>query len=140
MDELPPIIIEIETPAAPDDAWATLTEPARVALWFTVATPVGAVGDPYRLDFGEGSVVEGVIREVVPGRRFAHTWAWADADPRQETLVVWSVDPRDEGGSRVSIFHGGWTEAGADAATRADHEGYWTGYLQDLTEILAETA
>lgn len=140
MDELPPIVIEIESPASAGDAWATLTEPERVAMWFTDATPVGAVGDPYRLDFGDGSVVERVVREVVPGRRFAYTWAWADADPRQETLVVWSVDPRDDGGSRVSIVHGGWTEAGADAATRADHEGYWTGYLEDLAEILAERA
>ncbi len=140
MDELPPIIIEIETAAPADTAWAALTDPDRVVLWFTTATAVGAVGDPYRLDFGDGSVVEGVVREVVPERRFAHTWAWADADPRQETLVAWSIEPAEDGrGSRISIFHGGWTEAGADAATRADHEGYWTGYLQDLGEILAET-
>ena len=66
----------------PDEAWLTLTDPDRVVLWFTDASPVGAVGTPYRLDFGDGSVVEGVIREVDPGHGFAHTWAWADADPR----------------------------------------------------------
>jgi uncharacterized protein YndB with AHSA1/START domain len=140
MAELPPIVIEIETSASTDEAWAALTDPERVVLWFTDATPVGAVGEPYRLDFGDGSVVDGVVREVVPGRRFAHTWAWADVDPRQETLVTWSVEPRDDGGSRVSIVHDGWSEAGADAETRADHQGYWAGYLEDLAAILAESA
>lgn len=138
MDELPPIVIEIETSATPDEAWLTLTDPDRVVLWFTDVSPVGAVGTPYRLDFGEGSVVEGVIREVDPGHGFAHTWAWADADPRQETLVAWSVEPRPDGGSIVRIVHDGWSAAGADASTRADHEGYWTGYLDDLAAILAE--
>jgi uncharacterized protein YndB with AHSA1/START domain len=137
-ETLPPIIVEIETPASPDAAWAALTDPDLVAEWFTDATPLGAVGDPYRLDFGDGSVVEGVVREIEPGRRFAHTWAWADAEPRQETLVTWSIEALPDGGGRVVLVHDGWSEAGADAATRGDHEGYWNGYLDDLADILAE--
>jgi uncharacterized protein YndB with AHSA1/START domain len=137
-ETLPPIIVEIETPASPGEAWAALTDPDRIAEWFTDATPLGAVGDPYRLDFGDGSVVEGVVREIEPGRRFAHTWAWADSEPRQETLVTWSVEALPDGGGRVVLVHDGWSEAGADAATRGDHEGYWNGYLDDLADILAE--
>jgi uncharacterized protein YndB with AHSA1/START domain len=135
---LPPIVVEIETPASAGEAWSALTEPDRIAEWFTEASPLGAVGDPYRLDFGDGSVVEGVVREVEPGHRFAHTWAWADAEPRQETLVTWSVEALPDGGGRVTLVHDGWSEAGADAATRGDHEGYWSGYLDDLTALLAE--
>jgi len=135
---LPPIVLEIETPASTGEAWAALTEPGRIAEWLTDASALGAVGDAYRLDFGDGSVVEGVIRELEPGRRFAHTWAWADADPRQETLVTWSVEALPDGGGRVTLVHDGWSEAGADAVTRGDHEGYWTGYLDDLSELLAE--
>jgi uncharacterized protein YndB with AHSA1/START domain len=137
-EPLPPIIIQIETPAPAVEAWAALTEPDRIAEWFTDASPLGGVGDAYRLDFGDGSVVEGIIREVEHGRRFAHTWAWTDADPRQETLVTWSVDALPDGGGRVTLVHDGWSEAGADLATRGDHEGYWTGYLEDLAEVLAE--
>lgn len=138
MTTLPPIVLEIETPASTREAWAALTEPSRIAEWLTDASALGAVGDAYRLDFGDGSVVEGVIRELEPGRRFAHTWAWADADPRQETLVTWSVEALPDGGGRVTLVHDGWSEAGADAVTRGDHEGYWTGYLDDLSELLAE--
>lgn len=134
-EPLPAIVLTIETPAAPDVAWAALTEPHRIAEWFTEATPLGDVGDAYRLDFGDGSVVAGVIRVVEHGRRFAHSWAWADVDPHQETLVTWFVEPAGSG-SRVTLTHEGWAEAGSDEAARADHEGYWTGYLEDLAAIL----
>ncbi len=137
--ELPPIVLTIETSASADEAWAALTDPARIAEWFTDASRLGAVGDPYRLDFGDGTVVEGTIQSVEPGRRFAHTWAWADIDPRQETLVSWSIEPIPGGGARVTLTHGGWAEAGSDEAARDDHEGYWSGYLDDLAAILGGT-
>lgn len=137
VEPLPPIILTIETAAAPDDVWRTLTEPERVVDWFTDASPLGQAGDTYRLDFGDGSVVEGVITLVEPGQRFAHTWAWADAEPAHETLVTWSIEPITEGGTRITLTHGGWAEAGVDEATRDDHEAYWSGYLDDLEAILA---
>jgi len=52
--------------------------------------------------------------------------------------VTWSVEELPDGGGRVTLVHDGWSEAGADAATRGDHEGYWSGYLDDLTALLAE--
>jgi uncharacterized protein YndB with AHSA1/START domain len=138
VEPLPPIVLTILTPASPDSVWAALTEPERIAEWFTDASPLGEVGDAYRLDFGEGSVVEGVVRHLEPGRAFAHTWIWTDVEPVQETLVTWSVEPAD-GGSRITLTHEGWAEAGLDEAARDDHEAYWSGYLDDLMDILGET-
>ncbi len=137
-ESLAPIIIEIETPASTETAWTALTDPGRVVEWFTDASRLGAVGEPYRLDFGDDSVVEGSIQAVDPGRRFSYTWSWTDAVPGEQTLVTWSVEPLPDGGSRITLVHDGWAEAGADAITRGDHEGYWSGYLEDLAEILAE--
>jgi Uncharacterized conserved protein len=133
---LPPIVLTVETPATPAEVWTALTEPARIVEWFTDASPLGAPGEPYRLDFGDGSVVDGVVMLVEPGRSFAHTWAWADVEPRQETLVSWVLEPISNGGCRVILTHGGWSEAGADEAVRDDHEAYWSGYLDDLAAIL----
>jgi uncharacterized protein YndB with AHSA1/START domain len=140
MDGLPVSSIQlvIRTPAPPDAAWAYLTDPERVQEWFTAASPVGEVGEPYVLDFGDGSVVQGDIVEVAPGRRFAHRWAWLDAVPRQETLVTWTVRPLEDGGSEIELLHEGWAEAGADEATRDDHEAYWSGYLDDLRDLLED--
>ena len=137
-DSLAPIVIEIETAATPAEAWAALTEPERIADWFTDASPLGAVGSEYRLNFGDGSVVEGVVTVLEPGHRFAHTWAWADGngEVRQETLVSWVVEPVPGGGTRITLVHDGWANAGLDETARDDHEGYWVGYLDDLTAVL----
>jgi uncharacterized protein YndB with AHSA1/START domain len=132
---LDPIRLVVETPAEPDDAWSALTDPDRVAEWFTDATPVGRPGDEYRLDFGD-SVVEGEIVAVEPGRRFSHTWLWDGAEPEERTVVTWTVEARRGGGAIVSLEHAGWTEAGLDASIREEHRGYWTAYLEELEALL----
>ena len=144
MDERPadeppsPIDLTVETDVPPERAWAALTDPDLVASWLTEATPLRRIGDPYRLDFGDGSVVEGVVTELDPGRRFSYTWAWTDAEAHEETMVEWSVEPGDDGGTSIRLVHGGWAEAGLDESVRDDHEGYWAGYLEDLAAVLDE--
>jgi uncharacterized protein YndB with AHSA1/START domain len=134
-----PIVLSAETSGSPEATWEALTEPARVLEWFTQASPVGAVGDPYRLDFGDGSVIDGRITELVPGRRLGYTWAWTDAEPPQETQVTWTIGPGLDGrGARIILEHDGWAEAGADAWTRDEHAAYWEGYLEDLVAVLDE--
>src|SRR5512140_3331894 len=127
---VPPIVLDIETAASPAEAWSAVTVPDRIADWFTDASPLGPVGSAYRLDFGDGSVVDGVVTELEPGQRFGYTWAWADSEPDQQTAVRWSVEPLPGGGSRIGLIHDGWSEAGLDQSARDDHEGYWTGYLE----------
>ncbi|HKG19923.1 MAG TPA: SRPBCC domain-containing protein [Candidatus Limnocylindrales bacterium] len=131
-----PIQLSIETPADPEVAWEALTEPDRVAEWFTDASPVGRAGEEYRLDFGD-SVVEGSIVEVELGRRFSHTWRWDGAEEDDETLVTWTVEPLPKGGSRISLEHSGWPATTSDDTSREDHQGYWQAYLEDLAALLA---
>ena len=133
-----PIVLKVETPAPPERAWSFITEPELVALWFADASPIGQTGDLYRIDFGDGSVIEGRITAVEPGRRFEHEWAWLDDDAAGRTLVRGEVAPLPDGGARISLVHEGWDEAGANDAIRDDHEGYWSGYLDDLRDLLDE--
>lgn len=133
-----PIVLGIETAAEPGRAWAYLTDPELVARWFAETSPLGEPGETYRIDFGDGSVVEGRIVEVDPGRAFAHEWAWADDEGERPTLVRWRVEPTLGGGSHIDLVHEGWAEAGADDAIRDDHEAYWSGYLDDLRDLLDE--
>jgi uncharacterized protein YndB with AHSA1/START domain len=131
-----PIQLSIETPADPETAWSALTDPDRVTEWFTDVSPLGAPGDPYRIDFGDSSV-EGVVVDVQPGRRFAHTWRWEGADADEQTLVSWTVDAVGDDGTRISLEHTGWPATTADDTTRDDHAGYWQAYLEDLEALLA---
>ena len=133
-----PIALKAATSGSPAAAWAALTEPTLVVEWFTEASPVGPVGSPYRLDFGDGSVISGRIRTLEPGHRLAYSWAWADIEPVQETLVTWTIEPLPDGGTEVTLEHEGWAEAGSDETARNDHASYWEGYLEDLVAVLDE--
>ncbi len=64
-EPLAPIMLTIETPASPADAWAALTEPERIAEWFTDASPLAAVGEPYRLE-GERQTRDDAERQRRP--------------------------------------------------------------------------
>jgi len=130
-----PIQLSIETPADLETAWSALTDPDRVTEWFTDVSPLGAPGDPYRIDFGDSSV-EGVVVDVQPGRRFAHTWRWEGADADEQTLVSWTVEAVGDDGTRISLEHTGWPATTADDTTRDDHAGYWQAYLEDLEALL----
>ena len=131
-----PIVLSIETPADVETAWSALTDPDRVAEWFTDVSPLGAIGDPYRIDFGDSSV-EGVIVDVQPEHRFAYTWRWEGSDAGEQTLVSWTVEPVGDDGTRISLEHTGWPATTADDTTRDDHAGYWQAYLEDLEALLA---
>jgi uncharacterized protein YndB with AHSA1/START domain len=135
-----PIALAVECAASPELAWRHLTQPDLVADWFTEVSELGPVGSEYRIDFGEGSVVIGAVTAHEPGRRFAHRWTWADAETEAATLVSWSITPLAGGGSRIELRHEGWTEAGLDDAVRDDHEAYWSGYLDDLRDVLEDAA
>jgi uncharacterized protein YndB with AHSA1/START domain len=132
-----PIDITIDVAVPPAAAWAAVTDPARIAEWFTDASALGPVGSPYRLDFGDGSVVGGTVLAVDPGRSFSHSWRWEGAEPAETTTVTWSVEPAD-GGARIRLVHAGWDAAGLDSGERDDHAGYWQGYLEDLGAVLAD--
>jgi uncharacterized protein YndB with AHSA1/START domain len=134
---VPPIELVVDTGADPETAWRTLTEPARVALWLTEASAPRRIGETYRLDFGEGSVVRGEILVLDPGQAFAHRWAGDGGEAGEVTLVTWAVAPQ-AGGSRISLRHDGWDEAGLDATARDNHAAYWAGYLEDLRDVLEE--
>ena len=132
-DPLEPIRLSIETPADAETAWLAITDPDRIAEWFTDASPLGGVGDAYRLDFGD-SAVDGRILAVETGRGFSHTWSWDGGDDTEPTVVSWTVEPLP-GGSRIVLEHGGWADG--DDALRGDHLGYWESYLEDLAALLA---
>jgi uncharacterized protein YndB with AHSA1/START domain len=131
------IDLTLDTGADADLVWRTLTEPERVELWLADVTPIRGVGSPYRIDFGDGSVVAGEIVVADPGHVLGYTWAWEDAEPGEVTRVTWTLEPR-LGGTRIRLVHDGWAEAGLDQAVRDDHEGYWSGYLDDLRDVLDE--
>ena len=133
---LPPIVIEIETRGAAGRGLGGPDGPRAGRRVVHRSLAGRRRRTAYRLDFGDGSVVNGVVTELEPGRRFAHTWAWADAEPGEETVVSWSVEALPGGGPRSPWSTTAGRAAGLDTTARDDHEGYWIGYLEDLAAVL----
>jgi len=140
IEPIPAIDRRVVVPVSAAAAWTALTDPERVAEWFTDAIPVGALGSGYRLDFGDGSVIEGTIESLDPGRSFGYSWRWGGAPPTEVTHVTWTVEGGDSGDPTIRLTHDGWAEAGLDRSARDDHDGYWAGYLEDLAAVLRDSA
>jgi uncharacterized protein YndB with AHSA1/START domain len=134
---LAPMVIRTELATDRDATWAALTDPAIVERWFTRATPVGAPGAAYELDFGDGDVMRGEILEVAPGERLAYTWGWGETTPAARTRVSWELSAGQDG-MLLTLTHGGWSEAGLTAKDRDEHAGYWEGYVAALVEMTDE--
>ncbi len=66
-EPIAPIDLRPPTAADPATLWTALTVPERVAAWFTMASPLRAVGAPHALDVGDGSVVDGKLRDLLAG-------------------------------------------------------------------------
>jgi len=134
--QIAPIHLNRRVRASRAAAWAAITSPEMVAQWFANVSSLGEVGDPYRIEFEDGSAVAGHLLAINPGRRFVHGWAWEGDETRAATRVTWAVEPMSTGGSRIVLEHDGWADAGLGERDRDEHAGYWEGYLDDLRELL----
>ena len=79
-----------------EKVWAALTVAERIADWFGIVDLELRLGGRYHLSFeGEDYRVEGVITELEPLRRFAHTWP----DPGQgpPAIVRYELEPDGDG-------------------------------------------
>lgn len=103
-------VYEVEVTATPEAAWHALTDPATVKRYYYGTTPrttweVGSV-----IDFvdDDGDVqLTGVVLELDPPRRLAHTFiaAWYGERDDQGSLH-WEVEP-SAAGARITLVHRG---------------------------------
>jgi len=123
--------------------YAAWTTPARVSCWMGATDAFGPAdvtmdlrpGGAYRIVMhapdGETHCVNGMFRDVIPGRKLVYTWAWAST-PERESLVTVEFAPAD-GGTELVLTHRRF----ADGAARDRHLGGWTGCLGRLERFLA---
>jgi uncharacterized protein YndB with AHSA1/START domain len=93
------------------------------------------VGGRFRVLFGgpEGTEheVQGVYREVVPGRRLVFTWTWPRTTPERESLVT--IELRKAGrGTELAFTHA----QHFDEEVRDGHRRGWTESFVKLEQYL----
>ena len=104
----------------PARVWAALTEPDQIARWWRHPARVDLrVGGAYRVDFGDGGGLDGVIVRLQPEQCLAYVWGRA--------VVEWTLEPAGAGCRYTFRHHGqepapegaGWTDAGLAAGYHA---------------------
>ena len=126
-----PIVFERVLPVSPDEAFELVTDPDRLRRWMAISAAIDLrIGGDVRLTIVPGSVNEGTVVEVVPGRRYVSTWGWThhdDPGPGGSTVEI-DVEPHGEG-TLLRLTHHGLSPESA-----APHGEGWEHFLDRLTE------
>jgi uncharacterized protein YndB with AHSA1/START domain len=143
--ERPSLALERFYPVAPEKVWRAWTDPQALSRWFGPGGPQPValaeldvrVGGRFHILFGGADgkehEVQGVYREVVPGRRLAFTWTWPRTTPDRESLVT--LEFRKAGRGTELIF----THAQLfDEAVRDGHLQGWSETFVKLERYLQE--
>lgn len=129
-------------PASPQRVYQAWTDPKILADWFapsadftTIVHGADArVGGAYRIEMrnasGASHIAVGEYRELVPGKRLAFTWRWAEKAGMTETLVTVEFQP--EGTQTVVVLTHTLFQTPAD---RDDHTKGWNGCLSRLAAL-----
>lgn len=123
--------VTLPVPAA--EAFALVTEPARLRRWQAVTARVDLrAGGDYRWTVTPGHVATGTVREVEPGRRVVLGWGWEDAEdlPPDASTVTITIEPVDDESSKVTLDHDDLTPEQAE-----QHAEGWQHYLDRLQHL-----
>ncbi len=124
-----PVVIERLIEAPPEEAFDLLTQPERLRRWQALSAAIDLrVGGNYRFTIVPGSIAEGTVTELDPGRRVRLTWGWHGSDdvpPGSSDLVI-ELEPVEDG-TLVRFSH-----AGLDEEQAAGHREGWNHYAERL--------
>ncbi|NOK08898.1 SRPBCC family protein [Corallococcus exercitus] len=140
--------LEWKLPAPPDAVFPAFAQPALIRRWFgappgchrTHAPDPGALGQPYRVGLrdaaGRAFSQVGCIVEVDPGRFLALEMDWEGGPVPPGRTRAELTFHASEGGTRLELRQGPFT----DDAARDAHRAYWEACLGRLARVVAGEA
>ncbi|MFI9382751.1 TIGR03086 family metal-binding protein [Kutzneria sp. NPDC052558] len=127
--------VSVPVPVDVDEAYAWLTEPARLRRWQLIAGRTDPrAGGGFRWLIAPGHTAVGTITAAEPGRRLAFAWGWegdGEAPPGSSTMDI-TLEPTAEGAT-VRLVHQGLS----DEQAKGHREG-WQHFLQRLRVVTTE--
>ena len=139
------VVINWKFEHAPDVVWKAWTDPKWIARWVG-SDPKGTVrnvstdvrsGGKFEFAFtdsdGTQHTARGVYREVVPRRKLAFSWSWAN-ETGVETSIVLELE-EDGRGTSMRFEHGGLTNASSH-----DYAFGWRSTFEKMENVLGRHA
>jgi len=124
--------VSVSVPIEAEEAYAWLTEPARLRRWQLIAGRLDPrVGGEFRWLVAPAHTAVGTVTAAEPGRRLAFDWGWEgdkEVPPGSSTVDV-TIEPA-AGGATVRLVHEGLS----DEQAKGHHEG-WQHFLQRLQAV-----
>ena len=127
-----------DLPHAPAKVWRALTDPALVAQWLLKTDMPAEPGQAFTfrtdpMPHWDG-IVNSQILELEPQKRLRYTWNVGSGPAGLDTVVTWTLVPRD-GGTRLELEHSGFKPENGQAFGGAKL-GWERNVGQRLTETL----
>ena len=137
----------VDVQAAPERVWRAITDHREFGRWFRVALDQPfAIGSPSTGHITypgyEHLAWTAEIVAIDPERRFAYRWPHMDADHQIHaedwpwTLVEFTVEPLETGGTRVAVVESGFDALPAEARQRS-FESNSAGWTEQMGNIRA---
>lgn len=128
-----PIITEEIYPEPLSKVWKAITDKNQMEEWyFTIEDFELREGAEFNFIVSFEGVTyhhRCVIKEIVPQKRFSHTWTHP-SQSNGESVVTWDLQPVDNG-TKVTLTHTG-VENFADAGAGFSRENYVAGWEEIL--------
>ena len=125
--------------ASPDRVFRALTETGEITRWFASSAESDAkTGGRFKYDYAfddasRNHSVDGVYRDLTPGKTVAYSWPAGHAKHPSE--VVFTLAPKD-GGTELTLVHSGWKAD--DETSVKEHDMGWGFFLSNLKTYLEE--
>jgi uncharacterized protein YndB with AHSA1/START domain len=120
-------------PHPPAAVWAALTTPELLTDWFMrtddfVPSPGAAFTLVDEQARGWSGRVRGTVLDAQPPSRLVYQWQ-ADDDP-DVTTVTWTLEQTQDGGTELTLVHGGFRRHPRSILTRAVLDLGWRSMLR----------
>jgi uncharacterized protein YndB with AHSA1/START domain len=126
--------------APPNAVFRALTDEKELAQWFPNQGAVleARVGGAMEFRFlrpdGEKHAFQGRILEIMPDKKLSYSWNPAHGPDSSDEVITWTLEPTDDGKTRVTLVHTGLKESKEDVEAGWSYEAGWTHFLSQLVE------
>jgi uncharacterized protein YndB with AHSA1/START domain len=134
---------EIVINASVDKVFSALIDPEQLTQWFpNIATIEPRIGGKIFFRFSKEVTKEkkdhdviGVIINIIPNKELSYTWNFTTKpDYSKETIVTWKLDQLDKDKTKLTLVHGGFTNA--DKLQYDEHNEGWDWYVKRLENFV----